>query len=101
MCGGLGLGLLAVVLPGLGLGVLGPGGRAEAARAVGGELLVADLKNQEKLLSPSSLLHCFSFFTLKKEGPWKLAKVEPTSDARAEIQPRWQTTNTSTWQQCI
>ena len=47
MCGGLGLGLVAVVLSGLGLGVLGPGGRAEAARAVGGELLVADLKNQE------------------------------------------------------
>ena len=98
MCGGLGLGLLAVVLPGLGLGVLGPGGR----RAVGGELLVADLKNGEELLSPSSHLHCFTMvFTLKNEGPWKLAKVEPTSDARAEIQPRWQTTNTSTWQQCI
>ena len=42
-----GLGLVAVVLPGLGLGVLGPGGRAAAARAVGGELLVADLKNEE------------------------------------------------------
>ena len=47
MCGGLGLGLVAVVLPGLGLGILGPGGRAETSRAVGGELLVADLKNQE------------------------------------------------------
>ena len=51
MCGG--LGLVAVVLSGLGLGVLGPGGR----RAVGGELLVADLKNQEELSSPLSLLH--------------------------------------------
>ena len=98
MCGGLGLGLLAVVLPGLGLGVLGPGGRAEAARAVGGELLVADLKNEDMKSKCHNPLHCF---TLKKEGPWKLAKVEPTSDARAEIQPRWQTTNTSTWQQCI
>ena len=99
MCGG--LGLVAVVLPGLGLGVLGPGGRAEAARAVGGELLVADLKNEDKKSKCHNPLHCFSFFTLKNEGPWKLAKVEPTSDARAEIQPRWQTTNTSTWQQWI
>ena len=100
MCGG--LGLVAVVLPGLGLGVLGPGGRAEAARAVGGELLVADLKNEDMKSKCHNPLHCFTIvFTLKKEGPWKLAKVEPTSDARAEIQPKWQTTNTSTWQQCI